>query len=121
MNHNLTERAEKLAELPYTIEVALDETTDGQTVYLARIPELEGCISQGETIEQAVDDLHRAKTDYIQSLLEDGLPVPQPAIMATTTSSSGSATFTLSNRRDEARELGQRKPSRLYEASLLTT
>jgi len=121
MNPSLMEKAKKLAELPYTVEVVLDETTDGQPVYVARITELEGCISQGETIEQAVENLRQAQMEFIQSMLEDGLPVPVPAMLATTTSSSGSATFRLTNRRTEVMGLGEDKPSRLYEAVLLTT
>jgi predicted RNase H-like HicB family nuclease len=121
MDRNLREKAKRLAELPYSVEVAKDETTDGEPVYLARIPELEGCIAQGETIEQAVEDLHQAKIDYIQSLLEDGLPVPKPALRATRTISSSSVTVTLSNRLKEIGGSNQEKPSRLYEAALLTS
>jgi predicted RNase H-like HicB family nuclease len=120
MNTSL-EKAEKLAELPFTVEVELDETTDSQPVYLARIQELDGCMSQGETIEQAVENLQQAKIDFIQSLLEDGLPVPKPSILATTTSSLGSVTFTLSNQRPSVERFVQERPSRLYEAALLTS
>ena len=121
MNQSLMEKAEKLAELPFTVEVALDETTDGQPVYVARVTELEGCIGQGETIEQAVENLRQAQFDFIYSLLEDGLPVPIPAILATTTSSSVSATFKLTNRRAKVEALDQERPSRLYEAAFITS
>ncbi len=120
MNTSL-EKAEKLAELPFTVEVELDETTDSQPVYLARILELDGCMSQGETIEQAVENLRLAKIDFIQSLLEDGLPVPKPSILATTTSSLGSVTYTFSNQRPSVERFVQERPSRLYEAALLTS
>lgn len=115
MNQNLQMQAIKLAEQPYSVEVLLDETTEGQPIYVARVPELEGCMAQGETIEQALESLTEAKIDYIQSLLDDGLPVPAPALRATTTSSSYSATFTLSNRPGKKQE----NLSRVYEATFL--
>jgi len=119
-NLNLRKEAEKLAERPYSVELVIDETTEGQPVYVARIPELEGCIGQGQTIDEAVSNLNDAKVDFIESLLDDGLPVPQPALLATTTSSSISATVTLRNFQESKKEPSGEKPLRLYEAALLT-
>ena len=114
------ERAEKYAQLPYTVEVARDETTDGRPVYIARLSEMDGCIGQGETIEQAVDDLKQAAVDYIESLLDDGLPVPQPASFATAMNSATSATITLSNSQPVAGDQDEQdKTTRLFEAALL--
>lgn len=67
-------------ESQYSIEVTLDEYTDGSPCYIARIPELPGCMSDGDTPEEAKANLDEAKRDYIQSLLEDGLEVPGPSI-----------------------------------------
>ena len=115
------ERAEKYAQLPYTVEVARDETTAGRPVYIARLSEMDGCIGQGETIEQAVDDLKQAAVDYIESLLDDGLPVPQPAVRATATSSVKSITVPWGNSPSDAGGQGdQDKEWRLSEAVLLT-
>ncbi|MBL1135889.1 MAG: type II toxin-antitoxin system HicB family antitoxin [Chloroflexi bacterium] len=47
-------------------------------MFLARNPELEGCMAQGETPEAAQSNLLEARIDYIYFLLEDGLPVPDP-------------------------------------------
>jgi len=112
--------AEKLAELPYSVEVALDETTEGQRVYTARVPELEGCFGQGHTIDEAISNLNEARVDFIESLLVDGVSVPQPSTLATKTSSSSSATVTLRNFQDPLNESGEEKPLRLYEAALHT-
>ncbi len=112
MHQNHRARAEKLSERAYSVEVVTDETTEGMPIYLARILELEGCMAQGETIEQALENLKEAKLDFIESLLEDGLPVPSPSLMVTSTSSTTSATFTLTNRQEE--------PSRVYTAVLIT-
>jgi predicted RNase H-like HicB family nuclease len=69
--------AERLAQNPYTIFVELDETTTGEPVHMAWVQELDGCFGQGSTIEETINDLRAAMEDYIESLLRDGLPVPQ--------------------------------------------
>jgi len=86
------EKAAKLAERAYSVQVVTDETTDGMPIYLARIAELDGCMAQGETIEQALENLRGAKIDFIASLLEDGLPVPCPTF-------GGHCTFRLNGSR----------------------
>jgi predicted RNase H-like HicB family nuclease len=76
---DLWERAERLAARPYTTEVVRDESTDGEPMFLARHPELPGCQAQGETVDEALHNLNGARLDFIYFLLEDGLPVPEPA------------------------------------------
>ena len=44
--------------------------------YIAYAPALKGCVSQGETREQAMKNIKEAMEAYIEALLEDGLPVP---------------------------------------------
>ena len=82
---NPREEAVKLAERPYFEKIVLDETTDGEPIFVAYSPELEGCIAQGDTVEEARKNLSEARVDCIQSLLEDGLPVPDPADISPTT------------------------------------
>lgn len=81
MNEDLWTQAEKLALRPYSIEIARDRLTDGTIIYVAQNPELPGCKSQGEALEEAVDNLSAARIDYIYSLLEDQLDVPLPQAM----------------------------------------
>lgn len=71
-------RAEALAKRPYIIKTSLEESTDSQPIHFAQTVELEGCFGQGETREAAIEDLRLAMVDFIESLLEDGLPVPEP-------------------------------------------
>ncbi|MBL7162603.1 MAG: type II toxin-antitoxin system HicB family antitoxin [Anaerolineales bacterium] len=124
MDLNLRNKAQKLAERSYVVEVLLDESTDGEPVFVALNPELEGCMGQGKTIEEAVNDLHEARIDYVYSLLEDDLFVPDPIHLATTTSSSFSQTLSVSyhqvNRNLDIKEIHE-KPERLYEAAFLRT
>jgi predicted RNase H-like HicB family nuclease len=44
--------------------------------WVAECPSLPGCISQGETREQAVANIKEAIQGYVKALEEDGLPVP---------------------------------------------
>ena len=118
MSTHLRVEAEKLAERPYLIEVVKDETTDDQPIYVARITELEGCIGQGKTYDEAVADVNQAKVDFIESLLEDGLPVPAPMWIATTLS-TGVVTANIyryekANRDKQSHELQEtQRPSHL--------
>ena len=44
--------------------------------YVVYCPALKGCVSQGETREEALENIREAVEAYIEALLEDGLPVP---------------------------------------------
>jgi antitoxin HicB len=45
---------------------------------LAEVPELPGCMSDGETLQQAVDNVMDAVACWIEAAEEDGRPVPAP-------------------------------------------
>jgi predicted RNase H-like HicB family nuclease len=47
--------------------------------YVAHVPALRGCVSQGKTKTQALANVKVAMEAYIEALLEDGLPVPTEA------------------------------------------
>jgi predicted RNase H-like HicB family nuclease len=90
-------KAEELARRPYFMMTALDATTEGHPMHFARVPEIEGCFGQGKTREEAIQDLRLAMVDFIESLLEDGLPVPEPTELYNPTfgtASQGVFTFT---------------------------
>lgn len=44
--------------------------------FVAECPSLPGCISQGNTKEEAVSNIKEAIDGYIAALKEDNLPVP---------------------------------------------
>lgn len=66
--------AEYLA-LPYTVEVTRNE--DG---FFARVEELPGCITWADRIEDLWPMIEDAKHVWIEDALEDGDPVPEPAL-----------------------------------------
>jgi predicted RNase H-like HicB family nuclease len=45
--------------------------------WVAECPSLPGCISQGESREQAIANIREAIEGYIITLKEDNLPVPE--------------------------------------------
>lgn len=47
-------------------------------VYVAEVPSLPGCVSQGETREQALENIKEAIAGYLESLEAHGGPVPPP-------------------------------------------
>ncbi len=64
--------------LPYTIIL---ERHDDQGVYwVARVAELPHCLIHGNTPEEAVREIEEVKLDWIQSNLEDKLPIPEPTL-----------------------------------------
>jgi predicted RNase H-like HicB family nuclease len=45
--------------------------------WVIECPSLPGCISQGRTKEEAIQNIKEAINGYISALEEDGLPVPE--------------------------------------------
>ena len=56
-------------------QVVLYPGEDGY--WVAECPSLRGCISQGDTKQEAIANIKEAIQGYILSLQEDGLPVPE--------------------------------------------
>lgn len=48
--------------------------------YLVEIPELPGCMSDGETIEEALEEAEGAIESWIRTAKEFGDPIPDPSI-----------------------------------------
>lgn len=52
---------------------------DGGGVFVAEVPSLPGCIAQGATRREALEDIREAVAAYLESLQAHGEPIP-PAI-----------------------------------------
>lgn len=50
--------------------------------YSAYVPDLPGCISTGKTIEETESNIKEAIELYIDTLREDGQPIPEPSLTA---------------------------------------
>ncbi len=56
-------------------EVVIYHGEDGY--WIAECPSLPGCVSQGKTKEEAIQNVKEAISCYIHALEEDHLPVPE--------------------------------------------
>jgi predicted RNase H-like HicB family nuclease len=56
--------------------VLIEQDEDG--MYVAEVPSLPGCISQGRTREQAVENIREAIAVYLESLEAHNEPIPPP-------------------------------------------
>ena len=63
-------------KLPYKLEIVPDIDEGG---FVARYPELPGCITVGDTLESVVKNLNDAKIEWITAALEDGNTIPEPS------------------------------------------
>jgi len=60
--------------MKYRIEVEQDE--DG--MFFATVPTLPGCVAEGATRKEAIENVKQVADGYIESLLKDGAAVPTP-------------------------------------------
>lgn len=81
MNKQTWQRAEEIANQPHQMMTFLDKTTDGEPIYVALIPELPGCHTHGDTVEEALDFLNEVKIEFIYFMLVDGLSVPEAKLL----------------------------------------
>lgn len=66
---------EEYMQLPYTIELTPDTDEGG---FVASYPDLPGCLSIGDTAEEAVTNAIDAKRAWIEAALEDGVEIQEP-------------------------------------------
>lgn len=58
--------------------------SEEDSLYLAEVPDLPGCISHGETYEEAVKNIQEAMALWLDVAREFGDPIPQPRQRALT-------------------------------------
>lgn len=69
---------EDYLSLPYHVTLTPDGDEDGRSGWVADILELPGCISQGDTPDEAVENIMDAMAGWIRVALEDGREIPTP-------------------------------------------
>jgi antitoxin HicB len=58
--------------------LTVDADDDGRVGWLAEVLDLPGCMSQGETQQEAVDRVQDAMRDWLEVAIEAGAPIPEP-------------------------------------------
>jgi len=67
---------DEFMQLPYRLEIVPDTEEGG---FAARYPELPGCITYGDTLEEVARNAEDAKRVWLEAAIEDGLAIPIPA------------------------------------------
>ena len=65
---------QKYVDMPHAINVRKDD--EG---FVVMIPDLSGCISQGDTLEEAYSMILDAKRAWIESAIQEGEKIPEPS------------------------------------------
>ena len=63
--------------LPYNIVIRHINDDSGE-YYFATVQELDGCMSDGATLEEAHTNIQEAMEGWIETKLEAGFPIPEP-------------------------------------------
>ena len=71
---DVTAEVARYMALPYRIELI-----PGETAWVASIPDLPGCLSQGRTPDDAMKHIREAQELWIEGAITDGLPIPAPS------------------------------------------
>ena len=64
-----------------TLRIVIEGDTDG---YFVSCPALQGCYSQGDTYEEAVENIKDAIRLHIEDRLADGEEIPQTSVCLST-------------------------------------
>jgi predicted RNase H-like HicB family nuclease len=65
-------------DLPYQITTRRINDESG-SYYFATVQELDGCMSDGATLEEVYANIREAMEGWMETCLEAGRPVPKPA------------------------------------------
>jgi antitoxin HicB len=71
----IARRVEEIMARPYRKVIS----GDGEEGFLIEVPDLPGCMTAGETIDEAVAMLPEAMTAWLESVLLHGEEVPEPS------------------------------------------
>jgi len=63
----------------YTIVIQYDKS---DKIYVASVPQLEGCMAHGDTPEQALHEVSIAQRLWLKVAAEHGDPIPEPTTYA---------------------------------------
>jgi antitoxin HicB len=71
----MKKKLEYYLSLPWTFRFEWDTRDD---LYVASIAELKGCLSHGDTVEEAAHNIREALECHLTSMLNDGEAIPEP-------------------------------------------
>jgi predicted RNase H-like HicB family nuclease len=78
-------KVDEICKRAYPLEIVEDKDEGG---FVAYYPDLNGCITCGETVEDAFAAAQDAKRAWVEDMLERGMPIPMPSSNANKTTSA---------------------------------
>jgi predicted RNase H-like HicB family nuclease len=54
----------------------------GERNYSAYVPDLPGCVSVGDSLEEVKAEIREAIEFHLEGMRDDGLPIPKPSSLA---------------------------------------
>lgn len=70
--------------MTYRFTVLL-ERGESENVWVATVPALPGCMTQGATVDEALERAHEAATGHVEALIALGEPIPAETAAAIVT------------------------------------
>ena len=67
-------RIDKFMKMNYRIELSPDD----EGGYVVSYPELPGCLSVGDTVEEAIKNGEDAKREWFMAMIEEDMVIPEP-------------------------------------------
>lgn len=71
-------KIDEYMNLPYRIEIIPDVYEGG---FVASFPDLPGCITSGESMEEVLANVDDAKREWLAASIESGVEIPEPDTM----------------------------------------
>ncbi len=78
MDQELLKAAKSLAARNYQVIVEREDRPEGETIWVAYMPDLPSCVAEGNSAQAAKSALEIVSEDYIYFRLKRGVPVPEP-------------------------------------------
>ena len=69
-------RQADLEDSPMPYAVVIEK---GERNYSAYVPDLPGCVSVGDTLDEVKAEIREAIAFHLDGMREDGLPIPRPS------------------------------------------
>lgn len=64
--------------LEYSVIIQYD---NDDKIYVASIPELQGCMAHGKTQKEALEEIEIVKEMWLETAKENGLDIPEPSFL----------------------------------------
>jgi predicted RNase H-like HicB family nuclease len=75
----MDDELERYLNRSYPYAVSVERTVERPDRYAAYFLDMPGCIAEGDTVEEAIENLRALKRPYLEKLIKAGRTPPQPS------------------------------------------